>query len=67
MRPGRRHHANGGIRSEFRGLANLDEDGNLRVTTEFPTLYATLLESWLGIDAGRVLPGVGAQRIALVR
>lgn len=61
------NHANGGIRSEFPGLANLDEDGNLRVTTEFRTLYATLLESWLGVDAGRVLPGVGAQRIALVR
>ena len=61
------NHANGGIRSEFPGLASLDEDGNLRVTTEFRTLYATLLESWLGVDAGRVLPGVGPQRIALVR
>jgi uncharacterized protein (DUF1501 family) len=59
--------ANGGIRSEFPGLANLDDDGNLRVTTEFRTLYATLLESWLGVEAGRVLPGVAGQRLALVR
>ena len=61
------NHANGGIRSEFPGLANLDDDGNLRVTTEFRTLYATLLESWLGVEAVRVLPGVTAQRLALVK
>jgi uncharacterized protein (DUF1501 family) len=61
------NHANGGIRSEFPGLASLDEDGNLKVTTEFRTLYATLLESWLGVEAARVLPGVGPQRLALVK
>ncbi len=59
--------ANGGIRSEFPGLARLDEDENLLVTTEFRTVYASLLEQWLGVEAGRVLPRIDAARLALVR
>jgi uncharacterized protein (DUF1501 family) len=59
--------ANGGIRSEFPGLARLDEDDNLLVTTEFRTVYASLLEQWLGVEAGRVLPRIDAARLALVR
>jgi uncharacterized protein (DUF1501 family) len=58
--------ANGGIRSEFPGLAQLDEDDNLRVTTEFRTVYATLLESWLGVDAARILPGIDSARLPLI-
>jgi uncharacterized protein (DUF1501 family) len=59
--------ANGGIRSEFPGLARLDEDDNLLVTTEFRTVYATLLESWVGVEAARVLPGIDGARLPLVR
>ena len=59
--------ANGGIRSEFPGLSKLDDHDNLRVTTEFRTLYASLLEGWLGIEAARVLPGIGRARLPLVR
>ncbi len=59
--------ANGGIRSEFPGLAQLDEDDNLKVTTEFRTVYATLLESWLGVEAARVLPKIDAARLPLIR
>ncbi len=59
--------ANSGILSEFPGLSNLDEDGNLRVTTEFRNLYASVLEGWMGVDGGRILPGVDARRIALVK
>jgi uncharacterized protein (DUF1501 family) len=59
--------ANGGIRSEFPGLAQLDEDDNLRVTTEFRTVYATLLESWLGVEAARVLPKIDGTRLPLVK
>ena len=59
--------ANGGIRSEFPGLARLDEDDNLLVTTEFRAVYASLLEGWLGVEAGRVLPGIDGGRIPLVR
>jgi uncharacterized protein (DUF1501 family) len=58
--------ANGGIRSEFPGLSRLDEDDNLLVTTEFRTVYASLLESWLGVEAGRVLPRIDATRLPLV-
>jgi uncharacterized protein (DUF1501 family) len=47
--------ANGGIRSEFPGLARLDEDDNLLVTTEFRTVYASLLESWRRAPAARAL------------
>ncbi|MGD9571073.1 MAG: DUF1501 domain-containing protein [Thermoleophilia bacterium] len=59
--------ANGGIRSEFPGLARLDEDDNLLVTTEFRTVYASLLEQWLGVEAGRILPKIDPARLALVR
>ena len=58
--------ANGGIRSEFPGLAQLDREDNLRVTTEFRTVYATLLEGWMGVEAGRVLPGIDNGRLPLV-
>ena len=59
--------ANGGIRSEFPGLARLDEDKNLLVTTEFRTVYASLLEGWLGVEAARVLPKIDGARLPLVR
>jgi uncharacterized protein (DUF1501 family) len=52
--------ANGGIRSEFPGLARLDDDDNLVITTDFRSVYATLLEDWLGVEASRVLPRVPA-------
>ncbi|WP_217924616.1 DUF1501 domain-containing protein [Miltoncostaea oceani] len=60
-------HANGGIRSEFPGLGSLDPNKNLRVTTDFRHVYATLLESWLGVEAARVLPGIGPERLPILR
>jgi uncharacterized protein (DUF1501 family) len=42
---------------EFPGLDRLDDDGNLRPTSDFRTLYAALLEDWLGGDAEAILPG----------
>jgi uncharacterized protein (DUF1501 family) len=59
--------ANGGILTEFPGLSRLDEDDNLLVTTEFRTVYASLLEQWVGVEAGRVLPKIDSARIPLVR
>jgi uncharacterized protein (DUF1501 family) len=59
--------ANGGIRTEFPGLARLDDDENLIVTTDFRNVYATLLESWLGVEAPRVLPRVSGGRLPLLR
>jgi uncharacterized protein (DUF1501 family) len=37
-------------------LTDLD-DGDLKFTTDFRRVYATLLESWLGISSGEVLGG----------
>jgi hypothetical protein len=60
--------ANGGIQSEFPGLARLDADDNLIVTTDFRSVYATLLEDWLGVEAARVLPKVpGGSHLPLLR
>ena len=48
----------GGLVGEFPGLQKgLDEDGNLRATTDFRGIYASLLEQWFDFDATRVLPG----------
>lgn len=42
---------------EFPGLAKLDDDGNLRATSDFRGLYSSLLEQWLGADAEAIIPG----------
>ena len=43
---------------EFPGLANgLDDDGNLRPTSDFRGVYCSLLEQWLGADARAIIPG----------
>jgi uncharacterized protein (DUF1501 family) len=60
--------ARGTMVGEFPGLANLDEDGNLRPTSDFRGVYCSLLEQWLGIDAAAVIPNARAfSRPALVR
>jgi uncharacterized protein (DUF1501 family) len=42
---------------EFPGLASgLDADGNLKATSDFRGVYASLLEQWLRFDAARVIP-----------
>ncbi len=46
----------------------LDDNGNLKATSDFRGVYAGLLEQWLGTDAGAVLPGSDAfAHPALVR
>jgi uncharacterized protein (DUF1501 family) len=54
--------ASGRMIGEFPGLARLDDDGNLRATSDFRGLYAALLEQWLGADADAIIPG--ARRFA---
>jgi uncharacterized protein (DUF1501 family) len=52
--------AAGSMIGEFPGLANgsgLDDDGNLRATSDYRGLYASILEQWFGVDAAQVLPG----------
>ncbi|GLY69586.1 DUF1501 domain-containing protein [Amycolatopsis taiwanensis] len=46
----------GGFHGAEPSLTDLD-DGDLKETTDFRDVYATLLEQVLGTDAGRVLPG----------
>jgi uncharacterized protein (DUF1501 family) len=51
--------ASGRMIGEFPGLAKLDEQGNLRATSDFRGLYSSLLEQWLGVDADAIIPGAG--------
>ena len=60
--------ARGGILSDYPSLSKLDREGNLAVTVDFRRVYASVLEQWLGSDAGEVLPNAGAfGRLSLVR
>jgi uncharacterized protein (DUF1501 family) len=60
--------ARGRMVGEFPGLATLDEDENVRATSDFRGMYCALLEQWLGQDAGPIIPGAGGfARPALVR
>jgi uncharacterized protein (DUF1501 family) len=54
--------ASGRMVGEFPGLAKLDEDGNVRATSDFRGLYGALTGDWFGVDPGAVLPdaaGIG--------
>jgi uncharacterized protein (DUF1501 family) len=60
--------AQGEMVGEFPGLANLDANENLRVTSDFRAMYCSLLEQWLGQDAGPIIPGAsGFARPTLVK
>lgn len=59
--------ARGGILSDYPDVRRLDEQGNLAVTIDFRRVYASLIEQWLGSDAGAVIPDAGAfGRVGLV-
>ena len=45
-----------GLEGEFTGVATLDRQQNLRNSTDFRSVYKTLLEDWLGGDIDGVLP-----------
>jgi uncharacterized protein (DUF1501 family) len=60
--------AQGEMVGEFPGLAKLDPNENLRVTSDFRGMYCSLLEQWLGFDSARVIPGAsGFERPRLVK
>ncbi len=60
--------AQGEMVGEFPGLSNLDQFDNVRVTSDFRGMYCSLLEEWLGQDAGPIIPGAsGFSRPKLVR
>jgi uncharacterized protein (DUF1501 family) len=50
------HSVRGGFHGDQPSLTDLD-DGDLKVTTDFRSVYGTLLEKVLDTDAGRVLDG----------
>jgi uncharacterized protein (DUF1501 family) len=52
--------AKGEMVGEFPGLASLDANDNLRVTSDFRAMYCALLEQWLGHDAGPIIPGASS-------
>ena len=54
----------GGIYGSYPDLTNGNE-GNLRFSTDFRSVYATVLERWLGRPAERILGGQFAQVAAL--
>ncbi len=51
--------ASGQIIGEFPTLdaTGLDQYGNVRATSDFRSVYCSLLESWLNTDAAMVIPG----------
>jgi uncharacterized protein (DUF1501 family) len=51
---------NGGLAGQFPGLSTLDQTGDLLVPTDFRSVYAETISSWLGGDPTQVLPGIGA-------
>jgi uncharacterized protein (DUF1501 family) len=61
--------AKGSMVGEFPGLkTGLDDDGNLKATSDFRGVYAGLLEQWLGTDATAVLPDAASfTRPTLIR
>jgi uncharacterized protein (DUF1501 family) len=60
--------AGGKMIGEFPGLAQLDDRGNLRATSDYRGLYSSVLEQWLGVDARGIIPGAEAfARMAVVK
>jgi len=47
----------GGLAADHPGVSVPDRNGDLRVTTDFRSVYQALVAEWLGGDPGAVLPG----------
>jgi uncharacterized protein (DUF1501 family) len=50
----------GSMIGEFPGLASLDPQSNLKVTSDFRGVYCSLLEQWYGVDAAPIIPGASS-------
>jgi uncharacterized protein (DUF1501 family) len=48
--------ARGGVLTPYPDLGAFDRNDNLKVTVDFRTVYASLLEQWLGTGADEVMP-----------
>jgi uncharacterized protein (DUF1501 family) len=45
----------GGIYGQQPSLSDLDQAGNLKFKVDFRSVYATILDRWLGVDSRAVL------------
>jgi uncharacterized protein (DUF1501 family) len=60
--------ASGRMIGEFPGLGTLDPQGNLRATSDFRTLYRSLVDDWLGgATAADVIPGASSDRYTVLK
>jgi uncharacterized protein (DUF1501 family) len=60
--------AAGKMVGEFPGLGTLDENENLRNTSDFRAMYCSLLEQWFETDAGIAIPAAASfERPVLVK
>ncbi len=50
----------GGLAGDHPGVTNADSNGDLRVTTDFRSVYQALIAEWLGGDPGAAIPGGGS-------
>ena len=46
---------NGGVYGKAPDLGNLNEDENIRFTTDFRRVYATIIEDWFKVSSEKVL------------
>ena len=46
-----------GLFGKHPSLSDLDENQDMKFNTDFRSVYATLLEGWLGVPSGDVLGG----------
>jgi uncharacterized protein (DUF1501 family) len=52
----------GGVHSDYPSLTSFDNEDNLQVTLDFRSVYASLLEGWLGTGADEIIPNASAFR-----
>ena len=57
----------GGLHGAMPRLDQLDVNGNLAVTTDFRTVYAALIDDWLGGDHTSVLPGAPFTKLPVIQ
>lgn len=44
------NHVKGGHYGRFPSFSDLDENGNFKMTTDFRSVYATMMKEWMGFD-----------------
>ena len=52
--------ARSGVLSDYPDLTRLDGQDNLAVTLDFRSVYCSVLEQWMGVDAAAIIPGAGS-------